>query len=69
MSICRAVAVVGLERTTYTVMEDVVAVEVCAIVYSPSPNNTCPINFPFDVRLSTSDDTAGKSNNYGGYNY
>ena len=69
VTICRVVAVVGLERTAYTVTEDVVVVEVCAIVYSPSPNNTCPINFPFDVRLSTSDGTAGKSNNYGEYNY
>ena len=50
-------AVVGLERTAYTVSEDVVTVEVCAIVYSP--NNSCPINFPFDVRLATEDATAG----------
>ena len=32
-------------------------VEVCAIVYSP--NITCPIEFAFDVNLSTNDNTAG----------
>ena len=47
----------GLERTFYSVPEDVGVVEVCAIVYSP--NIVCPINFPFDVSLSTSDNTAG----------
>ena len=47
----------GLERTFYSVPEDVGVVEVCAIVYSPTID--CPINFPFDVSLSTSDRTAG----------
>ena len=51
-------AVVGLERTFYQVSEDVGVVEVCAIVYSP--NITCPIAFPFDVRLRTLDGSAGK---------
>ena len=51
--------VVGLERTFYRVMEDVGVVEVCAIVYRPDRGNTCPITFPFAVRLSTTDDTAG----------
>ena len=46
------VAVVGLEKTFYQVTEDVGVVEVCAIVYSP--NITCPIEFPFNVHLSTS---------------
>ena len=54
-----SVAVVGLERTFYNVSEDVGLVEVCAIVYSPTI--VCPINFPFDVSLSTSDNTAGIS--------
>ena len=49
-------AVVGLERTFYNVSEDVGVVEVCAIVYSPTI--VCPIEFPFDVSLSTSDNTA-----------
>ena len=50
-------AIVGLERTFCNVSEDVGVVEVCAIVYSP--NITCPIQFPFDFNLSTSDNTAG----------
>ena len=52
-------AVVGLERTIFTVQEDVGVVELCAIVYEPSGID-CPIDFPFDVRLSTWDDTAGE---------
>ena len=51
------VAVVGLEMTFYNVSEDVGVVEVCAIVISP--NTSCPISFPFDVRLSTRDRSAG----------
>ena len=47
----------GLEKTIYSVFEDVGVVEVCAIVYSP--NIVCPVAFPFDVSLSTSDRTAG----------
>ena len=50
-------AVVGLEKTMYSVSEDVGVVEVCAIVYSPTID--CPIAFPFNVSLSTSDRTAG----------
>ena len=50
---------VGLERTLYQVSEDVGVVEVCAIVYSPNGNIPCPIDFAFDVILSTSDDSAG----------
>ena len=53
-----AEGVVGLERTFYQVSEDVGVVEVCAIVYSPTID--CPIEFPFDVRLSTRDGSAGK---------
>ena len=47
----------GLERTSFNVSETVGVVEVCAIVYSPTID--CPFNFPFDVSLSTSDNTAG----------
>ena len=50
-------AVVGLEMTSYTVLENVGVVEVCTIVYSPSL--PCPINHPFNVRFSTDDGTAG----------
>ena len=52
-------AVVGLETTSYQVTEDVGVVEVCAIVYSPNANLACPISFPFNVSLSTGDDSAG----------
>ena len=48
----------GLERTLYSVSEDVGVVEVCAIVYSPTID--CPITFPFNVSLSTSNGSAGK---------
>ena len=48
----------GLEKTFYQVSEDVGVVEVCAIVYSPTI--VCPIEFPFDVSLSTRDGSAGK---------
>ena len=54
-----AVAVVGLEQTFFRVSEDVGVVELCAVVYTPIIE--CPIEFPFDVRLSTRDDTAGMS--------
>ena len=50
-------AVVGLENIIYSVSENVGVVEVCAIVYSPTID--CPIKIPFDVSLSTSDNTAG----------
>jgi hypothetical protein len=49
-------AVVGLERTFYQVSEDVGVLVVCAIVYSPNNSIPCPINFAFDVNLSTSSD-------------
>ena len=51
-------AVVGLERTLYQVSEDVGEVEVCAIVYSP--DGDCPIELLFTVRLTTTNDSAGK---------
>ena len=52
-------AVVGLERTFYNVSEDVGVVEVCAIVLSPNGDTPCPIDFAFDVNLSTNNDSAG----------
>ena len=48
---------VGLERTFFRVSENVSVVELCAIVRSPII--TCPITFPFDVRLSTRNGQAG----------
>ena len=53
-----SVAIVGLEETLHLVSEDVGVVEVCAIVYSPMVD--CPIEFPFDVRLTTLDGSAGE---------
>ena len=51
-------AVVGLQRTFYQVSEGVGVVEVCAIVHSPVVD--CPIEFPFDVTLSTLNGSAGE---------
>ena len=51
-------AIVGLEQTFYNVSESVGVVEVCVVVYEPAGTN-CPINFPFEVLLSTEDGTAG----------
>ena len=51
-------AVVGLEKTFYSITEDVGVIEACVIVYSPTID--CPIEFPFDVRLLTRDGSAGK---------
>ena len=52
------VAEVGLERTIYTVSEDVGVAEVCAIV--TNPDLPCPIEFSFTVTLATLDGTAGR---------
>ena len=48
---------VGLERTFYSVSEVVGVVELCVVVYEPDIN--CPIEFPFNISLSTADGTAG----------
>ena len=52
-------AVVSLEMTSYEVMENVGVVEVCATVSVSNGNITCPIDLPFNVSLSTADDSAG----------
>ena len=52
-------AVVGLEETFISVSENVSTVELCAIVYEPNGTVICPIDFPFTVSLTTSDNTAG----------
>ena len=49
-------AELGLEKTFYQAIEDT-DVTVCVIVYNPTID--CPIEAPFDVYLSTRDDTAG----------
>ena len=49
----------GLEQTVIRVIEEETGdVELCVNVTSPVID--CPIEFPFEVRLSTSDGTAGK---------
>ena len=50
-------AVVGLERTFFTVSEDVGVLELCARIFEPAIE--CPIEFPVDVILSTTHRTAG----------
>ena len=49
----------GLERTFYSVSEGVGVVDLCAVVHEP--NITCPIEFPFNISLSTANGTAGLS--------
>ena len=51
---------VGLERTLYQVSEDVGAVNVCAVIKFYSSNVDCPVPFPFDIKLSTGDGSAGE---------
>ena len=48
---------VGLEETFFRVSEDIGLVELCVNVSSPDID--CPIEFPFQVRLSTSNGAAG----------
>ena len=60
----RKQTVVGLQTTFYTVSENREEVEVCVKV--SSPNRNCPIEYPFDVLLSTQstgDDSAGDKRN------
>ena len=47
----------GLERTIFTVSEDVGVVELCARVFEPDID--CPIEFAFNIILSSTDRTAG----------
>ena len=50
-------AIVGFQRTIYSVNEGDGAVEICAVVVEPDID--CPIQFDFDVIFETSDGTAG----------
>ena len=47
----------GLETTSYTVSEDQEEVVVCVEVSSPNIN--CPVQYDFDVLLSTDNGSAG----------
>ena len=58
-SMSNPVATVGLEKTFYTITENVDVVEVCVVVHSPSDID-CPITFPFDVHFLSRDVSAGK---------
>ena len=59
-------AVVGLESTSYSVLEEMGTVEVCAIIYSPVID--CPIAFPFDIGLTTNNGSAGKERVHDNHN-
>ena len=48
---------IGLERTIFTVSEDVGVLELCARVFEPAID--CPIEFPFNIDISIADGTAG----------
>ena len=50
---------IGLEKTAFTVPEDVGTVEVCVNLSCSSEKPSCPVSFPFGVNLSTMDGTAG----------
>ena len=51
-------AVVGLEKAYYPVSEETIGnLEICVSVSSPSVE--CPIEFPFAVKLTAVDGTAG----------
>ena len=54
---CSAGATVGLEQTFFRVAENEGYIELCANV--SFPEISCPIEFPFNVSLSTADGTAG----------
>ena len=57
-----AAAVVGLERTYYSVSESDGTLLVCAVLSDPS--GTCPLNFTFIVDIQMSGGNAGKYRMY-----
>ena len=50
-------ALIGLENTSYTVLEDAGAVEICAVI--SFPEITCPVSYHFEVVIRTISGTAG----------
>ena len=53
-------AVVGLEKTFYTVTEEDLMIEVCVVVKNPDyEGEECPVASSFDIIISTVDDSAG----------
>ena len=55
-------AVVGLQVASFTITEDVGAIEICAAILLPS--TSCPVRFKFEVTFDTISGTAGMSNVY-----
>ena len=51
-------AIVGLEESFYQVSENMGVVTVCTVVNSTGIS--CPIDYSFEVELSTKDGSAGK---------
>ena len=51
-------AIVGLEESFYQVSENMGVVTVCTVVNSTGIS--CPIDYLFEVKLSTKDGSAGK---------
>ena len=52
-------AIVRLEEVLHGVSEGVGVLELCVVVSFPKMD--CPISFPFNISLSTSDGSAGKT--------
>ena len=50
---------IGLEKTAFTVPEDVGTVEVCVSLNCPGTGLNCLVAYIFDAHLSTMDGTAG----------
>ena len=46
-----------MEKPSYTVIENVIVIEVCAVVEPQGED--CPVVFAFDVTLATADGDAG----------
>ena len=53
-------AVVGLEKTFYTVTQEDEMIDVCVVVKNPNyEGEECPVASSFDIVISTVDDSAG----------
>ena len=53
-------AVVGLEKTFYTVAEENLMIDVCVVVKNPEDEDEeCPVAFFFDLVVSTVNGSAG----------
>lgn len=52
-------AIVGFNQSNYTIEEDGGAVEICIVVYQP--DGEVPVEFEFEVEVTTGDGTAGSN--------